>query len=1556
MKNTFFITENVIFRTVAAMDVAGRLMTDSKRLTDASLRGKALASRADLARLATEGSPAEKQALSEALGIDDWTKLDADSFNKKIVEFVENGGVERYKQLRELIKNADTLPEADARPMPKFMNMQKDGIRRYSDENSRIAVMKNGDTYRLYDYDLRTVSKELTRTEVNAALREYNTKKNAVTSMNQQNMQVTETVDGSVGAAVATDTNVGGNDITNVTYDDKRFAISKTKAESLTNEIEKLGSLGIQNDAGGKKIKILTDQYTVNKNIFSIKGRKRGEVNARIKAIPHFAEILKKSVYSGTDTEIRGLESDAKKGVKAIHRFTGEYGNYKVEAIIRDKGSKQYLYEMKFIEKEKSSQQSMTDKSASPAPKGDAENLYSLPQETEKVNTSTEKNISKVQAVEKSAAELDSIAKENIPEYSKLSVPTRVMIRKVLYDALASGYSESDAILFARVSARSGLHMTFSKSLCQAARIKGTKDFVYADGYYDPYGNRIVINPEGTRSVDALLIHELTHAIYKDKRGRIILERGAKNMSDKQKESIIKSYSKGRIALNAPKGSSAVIMDEMNAHYIEGQLKNKNLLEALLSEEPTLKDKILSFFKGASTDYAGNAELSGAAKRLFKRYKKLFDSFSAQNQDTNAYGTARASTGSDTIRFALMNDKTLSDNVDDVMKMSEDEALQNVKEGNFISIMKETPSVILENVKDAKNLEIIIRFDAFYLATRQAGAIEGHYHNYGEIMKKLPEIIANPEAIVRMDNNRLNLISELTHPKGNNNTVSVELNTVKDINSKNTKYNLVVSVFASKDNYVRNNLDKHGIKVEYQREDLSQVNPQLYKWLATINDKSSTNSIAQKTDLSTDISEKNSSKRFALPEGVDSEVGFEYNERQHKDFDKTQNNFNFSVREYSISEITELFQSANKNPELDELFDKAYIFCRDAGVTFSVEPKIIGDDGKLKDGVCRGKKIIFSQKSFNDKSRSAESKAKIILHEMLHASTVYAMSAYRTDTKNGEIKMPRDLYYNCKKIQSVYESIKDKRLFKGEYGIKNSLEMIAELSEPEFAEKLKMTYPSAWHQLLDAICKLLGINKSFSNYDKLSKAVDAILTVPDYELAETFNKFYDKSHLYYATDYRETNLLDDGTAKALPDTKDSVMIEVDPEYKPTWGDKAFSGWTASQIAFTNAQAGIETIGKKYGVKNIESLVQAARSGGNQAEEMIAGNQYRIGSDTKSYQGEGLEKILRPINKQGKEVKQEFFDYLFHYHNTSRMSLEQRSVQENAKQRDTLKKNIEEAQKLSEEIETLSSRISTLGRTKEDLNIKRDLRDKLAKLKSDAKSLKSDNAKLQKEIEAFVPLENKPVFSVTDKKGNETVVTAEQSKAVIKEYEKKHPDFKATAEKLWKFNQNLNQYRVDSGLISQDTFDYLAMLYPHYVPTYRSGATKGIGAIEGKYNIRVKPTVKTATGSTKDLLPPDVMIARQVMETVRAGRVNQLANALYEGALKSGDTTYIEVISREKVSNEALAELDPTEIRPKNNEVVFFRKGERITMRVAKEIFAGFDAFSPTVEIHNPLIM
>ena len=85
-------------------------------------------------------------------------------------------------------------------------------------------------------------------------------------------------------------------------------------------------------------------------------------------------------------------------------------------------------------------------------------------------------------------------------------------------------------------------------------------------------------------------------------------------------------------------------MDETNAYYAEQVLSNRNTLEKLIEAEPTLKDKILSFFKGAEADYADVPKLSGAAKRYYRTYKKLFDEFSARNAQSNSSENAHLST------------------------------------------------------------------------------------------------------------------------------------------------------------------------------------------------------------------------------------------------------------------------------------------------------------------------------------------------------------------------------------------------------------------------------------------------------------------------------------------------------------------------------------------------------------------------------------------------------------------------------------------------------------------------------------------------------------------------------------------------------------------------------------------------------------------------------------------------------------------------------------------------------------------------------------------------
>lgn len=78
-----------------------------------------------------------------------------------------------------------------------------------------------------------------------------------------------------------------------------------------------------------------------------------------------------------------------------MHRFKGSYDGFDIEVVVRDKGSNQFLYEIKFIEKEKSPQQSMTDESASPAPLGDAENKPIITHSEKKSNPSDENSSEK---------------------------------------------------------------------------------------------------------------------------------------------------------------------------------------------------------------------------------------------------------------------------------------------------------------------------------------------------------------------------------------------------------------------------------------------------------------------------------------------------------------------------------------------------------------------------------------------------------------------------------------------------------------------------------------------------------------------------------------------------------------------------------------------------------------------------------------------------------------------------------------------------------------------------------------------------------------------------------------------------------------------------------------------------------------------------------------------------------------------------------------------------------------------------------------------------------
>lgn len=420
---------NSALRTLAVADTVGQISMDTARFRDAALseQSSKLITQADLNRFVEQATDAERQAVADRLGIDNWETLTNEQFHDKITEFVANGGVQEYQQEQGYVKEAQTIaPESARKHLPRMVNLRNDGTYRYTQGGTDIAITKRGDSYYVYDYESGLMSKALTRSETNRVLREIHT--------NEQNYQ---------------------------------------------------------------------------------------------------------------------------NGVR---------------------------------------------------------------QHTEAQNRLREQ-----------ATEIDAYARENISEYKNLSAAGQAAIRATIRQGRAAGVQEDFVLSCARVSARSGLRVVFSKEASFVAA-NGS----YADGAIDLKNNRIIINPEAkSRSGESILIHELTHAIYNDTDGSLTVAEGLETMTDAEKEKIRKRYAA------VGQGSALEVSDEINAHFAEQTLSNKNILERLVQKKQTLKDKILGFFRNARTDYKSDERLTGAAARLYRQYKKLFDEFSARNQ--RYLGTENAS-------------------------------------------------------------------------------------------------------------------------------------------------------------------------------------------------------------------------------------------------------------------------------------------------------------------------------------------------------------------------------------------------------------------------------------------------------------------------------------------------------------------------------------------------------------------------------------------------------------------------------------------------------------------------------------------------------------------------------------------------------------------------------------------------------------------------------------------------------------------------------------------------------------------------------------------------
>lgn len=214
---------------------------------------------------------------------------------------------------------------------------------------------------------------------------------------------------------------------------------------------------------------------------------------------------------------------------------------------------------------------------------------------------------------------------------------------------------------------------------------------------------------------------------------------------------------------------------------------------------------------------------------------------------------------------------------------------------------------------------------------------------------------------------------------------------------------------------------------------------------------------------------------------------------------------NLGIKEnqtYTLDKVQELYHRFNEDRTSKVLADKVFGIAKDLGleVTFG-ETLPFGTIGKYTNN-----NTIIYKRSFLERDMMNSLKASIILHEVLHALSMYALS---NQTKNW--KRSEDLEKFRTEMNSLYQDLKTHSFLKGERGIVDVFEFVAELGNPVFRKRIQQidelnkSKRSLWTRVLDAFKTLLGLHTSNTYYQRSMNALEKALDAFDIDTYMRYN-------------------------------------------------------------------------------------------------------------------------------------------------------------------------------------------------------------------------------------------------------------------------------------------------------------------------------------------------------------------------------------------------------------------------------------------------------------------
>ncbi len=383
-----------------------------------------------------------------------------------------------------------------------------------------------------------------------------------------------------------------------------------------------------------------------------------------------------------------------------------------------------------------------------------------------------------------------------------------------------------------------------------------------------------------------------------------------------------------------------------------------------------------------------------------------------------------------------------------------------------------------------------------------------------------------------------------------------------------------------------------------------------------------------------------------------------------------------------------------------------------------------------------------------------------------------------------------------------------------------------------------------------------------------------------------------------------------------------------PERKSA-GEKAQEAWSYLYRKMVDAGHSVSKVSEAVNDPYLYQFYNQARASTSAGVSMIADAQTDVNAQKV---GESLNAIFSPIRQKGEDYYHEFQMYLFNLHNIDRMSLSQN------KERAML-----EARAALREFDTDHPEIRTdteaqLRRLAEDTD-------------PDTAALARQRMQLLRAVDRADAIKDKPVFGVD--------VTADVSRERVRRALRAHPEFEGYRQQVRSYIDNLMQYRVDSGLMTQENADFLKEFYPNYVPTLRV-TTGNAGAGRDRNAVRVGRTVGRAQGGTEQLVPLHEALGKQTMKVVREGSKNRFGQRMLDDYMSAGDSPAVHRYIKEAQEFDG-SDFDPDTLNDvssqplaKDKTFTVFRDGRLWELTVDDTLFDALKALSPDAVESNTL--